>query len=466
MAEDIEAKIRRLRELGRAVSESEEQPPTPLPPKPPKRRVSRIGMLREKERKKRIIIGALVLSIIIIGAIVSIYMYLENKAARELENAKKAKIAEVNACFKGELANDTAKIQLINAIMAAKSIEELNKINVKKVCEERWKALQEAKKRAEEERLAKELAELKNQTKANIKMAFDPLLQVQVPDELKKEVIDTMNMLLSQVDKAKTKEEVIGIDPTPYLLDLWKRVYIYRIDSIPGTKVILARGNVTNIYTKSEAKEVISKTETLSDLLQYQVKEVQLVQLALVLSRKDVNGGFLEPGDKIQIYDKRSGKRLVPEGYVVLVLFDAGQIQVSESQSKTNSWSSTSSTLTQESSSTNYTPGETPYQVSQTTESQTSVQESSSETLSASYSYSVNLAEILKAIAAGKITDPTEVQNKLEKYGWKVLTLEEASNLLALNENTRVLVIVEVPTEFVSEVLKSENYLVIAKISR
>ncbi|WP_335343151.1 DUF515 domain-containing protein [Pyrococcus kukulkanii] len=132
MAEDIEAKIRRLRELGRAVSESEEQPPTPLPPKPPKRRVSRIGMLREKERKKRIIIGALVLSIIIIGAIVSIYMYLENKAARELENAKKAKIAEVNACFKGELANDTAKIQLINAIMAAKSIEELNKINVKK----------------------------------------------------------------------------------------------------------------------------------------------------------------------------------------------------------------------------------------------------------------------------------------------------------------------------------------------
>ncbi|AFK22682.1 hypothetical protein Py04_1107 [Pyrococcus sp. ST04] len=423
-------------------------------------------MLRERERRKRIIIGALVLAIIIIGAIISVYIYLENKAARELENAKKAKIAEVNACFKGPLANDTAKIQLINAIMAANSLEELQKINVKEVCQERWKAYEEAKRKAEEEKLARELAEIKNKTKENIEIAFEPLLQVQVPDTLRKEIVDTLNMLLKEVDEAKTKEEVLSIDPNPYLLDLWKKVYYYRIDSIPTTKVILVKGNVTNIYTKSEAKEVISKVESLADLLQYQVREVKFVQIALVLSRKDASGGFLKPGDKIEIYDKRTGKRLVPEGYVVLVLVDASQINLAETQSKSKSESYSETKSSQQSSTTNYSPGETSYQESQSISSQTSVQQTISESLSAGYSYNVNLGEVLKAIAAGKIKSPDTVKEVLEGYGWRVLNLEEQTNLLALDpDRTRVLVIVEIPSEFMEEVLKAENSLVIGKIS-
>ncbi|WP_308700741.1 DUF515 domain-containing protein [Pyrococcus yayanosii] len=111
MAEDIESKIRRLRELGRTIGETEEQPPVPAAPKPPRRRISRIGTLRERERRKRIIIGATIISIIIIVAVLAVYVYLQNKAARELELAKQAKIAEVNKYFTGELANDTVKYQ-------------------------------------------------------------------------------------------------------------------------------------------------------------------------------------------------------------------------------------------------------------------------------------------------------------------------------------------------------------------
>ncbi|HII60833.1 DUF515 domain-containing protein [Pyrococcus horikoshii] len=469
MAEDIEEKIRRLRELGRAAAETEEQPPTPGPPKPPRRRVSRIGMFRERERRKRIIIGALVLTIVIVGAVISIYTYLESKAARELENAKKAKIAEVNKCFTGELANDTVKVQLINKILAAKSVKEVQSINVKAICEKRLQEIREAKRRAEEEKRLKELEALKNQTKENIKLAFEPLLQVRVPDELKAEIVSTLNALLAQVDAAKTKDEVLSISPDEYLLNLWKKVYFYRIDSIPTKDVILKRGTSMNIYTKEEAKEIIGKIGTLSELLQYSVKEVEFVQVALVLPRDSVVGGFLEPGDKIKIYARSNGTKfeeIVPEGRVSMVLFAASKINLYESETKTTSVSSSSSTTSQQSSLTNYAPGaETNYQTSQTSQTQASTTQTSSETISASYSYSVDLSEILKAIAAGKINDPEKVKAELEKYGWKVLDLERETNLMALPKNTEVLVLVEVPKDFVPKLLTYESSVVIAKIT-
>nr|WP_048055276.1 DUF515 domain-containing protein [Pyrococcus sp. NA2] len=468
MAEDIEAKIRRLRELGRTVGE-EEQPSAPGPPKPPKRRVSRIGMFRERERRKRIIVGALVLAIIIIGAVISIYTYLESKAARELEAAKKVKISEVNKCFTGELANDTVKVQLINRILAAKSIEELQTINVKEICEKRKQEILEAKRRAEEEKKAKELAALKNQTKENIKLAFEPLLQVQVPDELRAEIISTYNTLLSKVDLAKTKEEVLSISPDQYLLNLWKKVYYYKIDSVPTKEVILRRGKEIKVYTKEEAKEIISKVNDLSDLLQYSVEEVKFVQIALVLPRDNVVGGFLEPGDEIKIYARSNGtnfEEIAPEGRVVMVLFAVNTINVYESETKTNSISSSASTTSQQSSTTSYSPGEeTTYQSSQTSQTQTSTTQTTSETISASYSYSVNLAEILKAIAAGKIADPERVKAELEKYGWHVLDLEKETNLMALPEDTKVLVLIEVPKDFVPEILTYRTSVVIAKVS-
>ncbi|WP_048146991.1 DUF515 domain-containing protein [Pyrococcus abyssi] len=467
MAEDIEEKIRRLRELGRIVTETEEQPPTPGPPKPPRRRVSRIGTFRERERRKRIIIGALVLTIIIVGAVISIYTYMESKAARELENAKRAKIAEVNKCFTGELANDTTKVQLINKILAAKNVEEVMSINVKAICEKRKQELEEAKRRAEELKRLKELQALKNQTKENIKMAFEPLLQAQVPDELKAEIISTLNSLLAQVDAAKTKDEVLAISPDEYLLNLWKKVYYYRIDSIPTRDVILKKGKESKICSKDEAKEIIGKVTNLADLLQYSVEKVEFVQIALVLPRDSVVGGFLQPGDKVTIYAKSNGTKfeeIVPEGRVDLVLVAVSKINVYESESKSTSVSSSSSTTSQQSSTTNYSPGaETSYQTSQTSQVQSSTTQSSSETISASYSYTVDLAEILKAIAAGKVSDPQKIREELEKYGWKVLDLEKNTNLMALPETTKVLVIVEVPKDFVPKVLTYKSSVVLAR---
>ncbi|AAL81120.1 DUF515 domain-containing protein [Pyrococcus furiosus DSM 3638] len=469
MAEDIEAKIRRLRELGK-IAESKEETPTPTPAKPPRRRFSRIGTLREKERRKRVIIGAVVLSVIIIAGVFAIYMYFENKAVRELENAKNAKIAEVNACFKGELANDTVKFQLINKIMAAKSIEELEKINVNQICEQRKKELEEERIRAEQERLAKELAQLKNDTKESIKAAFGPLLQVEVPDEIKKKIVSTLNDLLSKVDSAKTKDEVLSINVEDYLLPLWKEVYIYKIDSMPTSKVILKKGEEKRMYTKEEAKLIINRIGSLSELLEYNVEKVELVQVALVLSRENVVGGFIAPGDEVKVYAKNGTtfREIVPEGYVVTALLstDAGRITVSESQQQTTTASSTSSTSSQQISSTSYSPGDVTYQNSQQSQTQSSVTQTTSESLSSTYTYSVNLGEILKAIAAGKIKAPESVRAQLSNYGWEVLDLEQEFKFLALPEDTRLLVIIEVPSEFVPEILNWKDSIVVAKVSR
>ncbi|MBO8175277.1 MAG: DUF515 domain-containing protein [Thermococcus sp.] len=470
MSEDIEAKIRRLRELGKATAEQEARPSKPPVARPP-RRVSKIGSLRERERKRRIMIGAAIVIIILLAFSVAVYTYYQNRTLRELEQAKQQKIAEVNKYFTGELANDTAKFELLRQIQAAKSIEELNKIDVKKVYEERLAELQRKKEEEARKKALEELNKAKAQQISVIEQAFEPLLAQPLPEDLKNEAIQKLNQLKDEVESAQSEEQVLAVDPTPYLLDLWKKYYYYLIDSTPTQKVILKKGEEKRIYTRVEAKYVISKITNLSDLLQYTVEKAEMVQIALVLTRDSINGAFLSPGDKIKIYAKNGTKgqyiKIADEGYVDLILLPttAGQISLSESQSEGSTVSTSSTTSYSESHSTSYTPGDTTITNAQNANDQYSTTQSSTDSSSAYYNYNVNLAEVLKAIAAGKIEAPEEVKEQLYQYGWKIIDLEKDSGMLVLDPTARFLVIIEVPAEFVTDILNYKDMIYIAKIT-
>ncbi|WP_048160670.1 DUF515 domain-containing protein [Thermococcus sibiricus] len=466
MAEDIEEKIRRLRELGKVpVEEKGEAKPSSVPsarPTAPARKPSKLGRLRERERRRRIIIGASILAIIIIAVVVGVYITYQNRAAKQLEEAKLAKVAEVNKYFTGELANDTLKTQLINQINRAQSIEELEKIDVKSLADQR-------KAQIEQERLQKELQDAKMLKLSEVEHSFELLLSQPLSAEMKSEVIQTLNQLKEKINSAKTKDEVLLIDANPYLLDLWRKYYYYLIDGTPTQKVILKKGTEKSIYTKAEAKYVLSKVTDFAELIQYTIEKAEMVQIALVLPRENVNGAFLSSGDKVKIFAQVNSttiQKIADEGYIstVLLLKDSGVISVSESQTESNDISSSTETAYSDQYSESYAPGDQSISYEQAKDESHSTTQSSSQTISASYTYNVALNEILKAIAANKIAAPDEVKEQLERYKWKVLGLEQETGLMATDPTAKVLVIVEVPAEFVEDIIKYRNALYVTKI--
>lgn len=465
MAEDIEEKIRRLRELGRvSVEEKEEKKaPTPIAGPSPPRKPSRLGRLREKERRKRIIIGASIIAVIIIAVVIGLYTTYQNRAAEKLQEAKLAKIKEVNQYFTGELENDPMKAQLINQINQAKSIDELEKINVKAIAEQR-------KAQLEQERLQREFQQAKATKLTQIEQSFELLLSQPLPEDIKSEAVQAYNQLKERVNSAKTKDEVSLIDPNPYLLELWRKYYYYLIDNTPTQKVILKKGTEKSVYTKTEAKYILSKVTDFTELLQYTIEKAEMVQVALVLPRENVNGAFLSSGDKIKIFAQINStviRKIADEGYVNMVLFltDSGVIAISESQQETKNIQTTSDTSYSDSYSENYAPGDQSISYEQSTEESHSVSQSSSQTVSASYTYNVKLNEILKAIAANKIAAADEVREQLSRYKLNLFDLEQSTGLLATDPTAKVLVIVEVPAEFVEDLLKYRNALYVTKIT-
>jgi len=465
VAEDIEEKIRRLRELGRvSVEEKEEKKaPTPIAGPSPPRKPSRLGRLREKERRKRIIIGASIIAVIIIAVVIGLYTTYQNRAAEKLQEAKLAKIKEVNQYFTGELENDPMKAQLINQINQAKSIDELEKIDVKAIAEQR-------KAQLEQERLQREFQQAKATKLTQIEQSFELLLSQPLPEDIKSEAVQAYNQLKERVNSAKTKDEVSLIDPNPYLLELWRKYYYYLIDNTPTQKVILKKGTEKSVYTKTEAKYMLSKVTDFTELLQYTIEKAEMVQVALVLPRENVNGAFLSSGDKIKIFAQINStviRKIADEGYVNMVLFltDSGVIAISESQQETKNIQTTSDTSYSDSYSENYAPGDQSISYEQSTEESHSVSQSSSQTVSASYTYNVKLNEILKAIAANKIAAADEVREQLSRYKLNLFDLEQSTGLLATDPTAKVLVIVEVPAEFVEDLLKYRNALYVTKIT-
>ncbi len=477
VSEDIEAKIRRLRELGKASVEPEvpktAKPPVRKPPKKPRP----VGSIRERERRKRILIGASIVILVILIISIGAYIYMENRAAEELTQAKNKKLAEVNSYFKpgSELMNTTfgknARDELIRKINAAQTVEEVQSIDVKAAYQEAWNQYQaylEEQKRLEMER---QLNQTKKEKISQIEAQFSQLLAMPLPDDLKKKVIDSLNSLEEQVMSATTEQQVNAVNADPYLLELWREYYYYVIDTIPTQNVILERDNVKKIVTKAEAKSALGGILDYRELIQYKVYKVEFVDIALVLSRDKINGAFLAPGDKIMIFAKNATnapfKEIVNEGYVELVLLptQAGTISVNEAQSQTSSSSTTSSTQYTEQHNTQYTPGDTSITNGQAISDIYTNSQTASQSASASYSYTVDLTEILKAIAAGKIQASEDVKEQLRAYGWEIVDLEKESGMLVLDPNTQFLIIVKVPSIFVPDILSNQQYLYIAKVA-
>ncbi|ASJ09814.1 hypothetical protein A3L12_00095 [Thermococcus sp. P6] len=480
MSEDIEEKIRRLRELGRASAEpGTPQPPESLKPprrKPPKRPRS-LGTLRERERRKRILIGASIVIILILIVSIGAYVYIQNRAASELTRAKEKKLAEVKSYFKpgSEIMNTTfgknAYDELLRKIESAETVEEVNAIDVKSAYENAWSQYQaylEEQRRIEMER---QLNQTKREKVTEIESQFSQLLAMPLPDDLKKKAIDTMKGLEEQVMSATSEDQVNSISADQYLLQLWKEYYYYLIDEIPTQNVILERDNTKKIVTKAEAKATIAGLLDYREVMQYKVSRIEYVDIALVLPRDRINGAFLAPGDRIMIFARNatgaSFKEIVNEGYVELVLLptQAGSISVNEAQSQTSSSSSDSSTQYSEQHNTQYTPGGNSITNGQAISDVYSNTQSATQSASASYSYNVDLTEILKAIAAGKIQAGDDVREQLRSYGWEIVDLEKESGMLVLDPDAQFLVILKVPSMFVPDILSNQQYIYVAKVT-
>ena len=481
VAEDIEAKIRRLRELGKITAEPESppiKPPTASPKKPPRRPRS-ISSIRGRERRKRILIGASILIIIILIISVGAYSYLQSRSANELKNLRNKKINEVNYYFSHYNFSNKECVQkviqirnlLLQKIQNADSVSELNSINVKIYFDKAVQIYQECVKKQEEIAYEKKLNQTKQAKIQAIRMAFQPLLSMPLPDSLRAKVISAMKTLEEKVQNAKTIEEVNSITPDSYLLSLWRDYYFWKIDNLPGNEVILEKNGEKQLLSKAEAKAILGSVATYLELLQYKVYQVQYVEIALVLPRDRIAGGFLKPGDAVMFFAKNTTKgsyrEIVNQGYVELVLLptNAGRISVSESQTQTSSSTSSASTTYNENHASTYNPGDFQYSNGTTVSDTYSNSQASTQSSSASYSYNVNLAEILKAIAAGKIQASDEAKQALQSYGWKIINLEQTSDMLVLPPNTEFLVIVKVPSIFVPDILQNQQYLYVAKVS-
>ena len=480
MSEDIEAKIRRLRELGKTGTESKAAPAAKPPKKRPPAKSRPVGSIRGRERRKRILVGASIIIIIILIVSIGAYVYMQNQAAERLNKAKKDKLAQVAYYFKGNLVNQSQtcsaepiriKNELVSRIQSANSMEELERIDVKgayNLALKKYNECVEEQKRLEYE---KKLNQTKQEKIREIELAFQPLLSMPLPDDIKKKTVATLNSLEEHVMEAKTEEEVNATNPDPYLLSLWKDYYYYIIDTIPGQEVVLEKGNYKSIVSKDQAKSILSGILDYKEVMQYRFYKVQYVDVALVLTRDRINGAFLAPGDRVVIFAKNATnapfREIVNQGYVEMVLLpaDVGRISVSESQSQSSSSSFSSSTSYQESHQSFYNPGGGQIGTQEGSSDTYQNGQSNSQSASASYSYAVDLREILKALAAGKLQSPEAVRQQLEAYGWKVVDLEKESGMLVLQPNTEFMIIIRVPSIFVPDILTYQNSLYLAKIS-
>ncbi|MCD6372056.1 MAG: DUF515 domain-containing protein [Thermococcus sp.] len=480
MSEDIEAKIRRLRELGKTGTEPKAAPPARPPRKRPSTKPKSVSSIRGRERRKRILVGASIVIIIILIISIGAYVYMQNQAAERLNRAKQDKLAQVNTYFKGDIVNQSQtcsaepiriKNDLVRRIQAADSMEELERIDVKAAFSnalQKYNACIEEQRRIEFER---KLNQTKQEKVREIELAFQPLLSKPLPDDIKKKVVATLNSIEQQVMEAESEAEVNSTSPEPYLLSLWRDYYYYLIDTIPGQEVVLEKGDYRSIVTKAQAKSIIGGVLDYREIMQYKFYQVQYVDIALVLTRDRINGAFLAPGDRVVIFAKNSTnapfREIVNQGYVEMILLpvDAGRISVSESQSQSSTSSSSSSTNYAENHQESYNAGGGQIGTQEGSSDTYQNTQTNTQTASASYSYAVDLKEILKALAAGKLQSPEAVRQQLEAYGWRVVDLEKESGMLVLQPNAQFMVIIRVPSIFVPDILTYQDSLYLAKIS-
>ncbi len=485
VSEDIEAKIRRLRELGKASTEAESQPVS-KPPKAtlrkPPRKPRGIGSIRDKERRKKILIGAGVLITVIVLVAVGALMYFQSHAASQLQEARNSKIAEVNQYYKayslhmnttyGQTLLKNTKSKLLSEISAASSVSQVRAVNVKAAYASAYQKYKAYIQEQERMKFEEQLNATKREKIQNLTLEFQPLLAQPLPDSIRAEVVDSLKSLEESVNNASSTAQIAQINADPYLLKLWRDYYDYQINMVPTQDVVLVMPDGTKkVLPKTEAKAYLAGISDYRQLIHYSVRKVEYVDIALILSRDRINGAFLSPGDQVVIFAKNSSsskfQEIVNQGYVELVLLptQAGLINVHEAQSQSSTSSSSSSSQYSREQSAMYQPGGTSVTSGQRSSDTYSNSQGATQSISAVYSYSTDLTQILKALAAGKLQNGANVEQQLKNYGWKVINLEKESGLLVVDPNARFLVILKVPSIFVPDILSYQQYLYLAKVT-
>ncbi len=474
VSEDIEAKIRRLRELGKTSASETETPPISAPSaKPPRRpRPRRIGSIRDRERRRRIIAGAVVLIIIILVVSFIAYSYYSSRAARELKNAKNRKIAEINAYFKGPVMNTSYgranRTWLIHEVEIAKSVSQVNSINVKAAYQKVWAKYKQELAEKQKQEQAKLLAEAKQAKVLQINQAFQPLLSRSLPAVVKTKILKVKKEIISQVMNSTTVDEVKSINPIPYVVQLWHDYFDYEITTLPGNYVTVQHGTTEKIYTKEDAKTYLAAISDPNLLAQYTVGKVVMVKIALLIDRAQIVGGFPTPGSRIMVFAKNGTKyiEISNMGYVKMILLPSSvaQINANERQAQSSSSSSGSSSQASSTQQSASNAGGASITSGQSASTSKGSRESYTQSSSASYTYTVNLDEILKAIAAGKIQGSAQAIEQLKNYGTKLLEYEEQLQIQNIPSDQPFLVIIEVPSVMVPEILTYQNSIYIGEV--
>ncbi|ASJ01549.1 DUF515 domain-containing protein [Thermococcus gorgonarius] len=422
MAEDIESKIRRLRELGKAATEPE-TPPTARPKPESRFRIPRrrIGSIRERERRRRIIIGASIIVVLILIASFGVYTWYSNKKASELEKAKQEKLQLLDQTFKPLLdkgyGTETYS-QLRAKILQAKSKEELNEIDINTAYAQVLQKYEADQQRQKQLEFQKELNQTKERKIQEINILFQPLLEQSVSTPVRGKILDARNSLINQVKKANSIEEVNGTNPIPIVVSLWHEVYKDRINRMPGSYVIFEYNGTARMLTKTEAKEFITSIMDLNELLKYRVRKVEFVRLALLVPRERANGGFLKKGAKVRIYTEEG--TVADMGYIeeILIPATAGVINLNENMESVSGNVSDYSR----------------------------------------YYYSIDLVQLLRALAANEADNPDELIAKLKDYGIKLTSLEEETQLQSIPYGVPYLVIVKVPDIYVPKIIYATQH--------
>lgn len=454
MAENLEEKIKNIRELGQQESKGKKI-------KAPKFSFS-------DPMKRRALVGAL--TIILLISIVGAFVYHKQKEnyIAQLEQEKALKIQEINNYFKGPLENSTYKQELISQVQSAQKIEEVRAIDVKSAYQ---KALEEYNKQIEEQERLKYLKELEDKKTLKLQeldTKFAEFLSLPLPEDIKAKAIEEKTTLRAQIENATKIEDVEAVNIDIPLLTLWREYATYKVQSLPGNYVVLSYDGQEYLMSKEKAIFTIQTLNSIDVLKTVYAEEVHLVTIALSVKRTNIVGGFVQPGDLVKIFgiNPTSGEyeEVVEQGEVQLVLIptDGAKINAFENYVTTISGSestSTSTTNTDSESKTFVYNGVT-YETSETSSDTTSEsstdQYSSSE--SQSYGYSTALTELIKMLTVGKVENKEEVEAALQEYGLRLLNYEKDSNIKVIPDDAVFLVVVKVPDKSVADLLNHKDW--------
>lgn len=424
--------------------------------KPKKEEKSSKKLKLTPEQKKKLIrfMGIFFIALMIGSVAYFAYSYYTTSEAVRFKRLQAMKYEQVEKLFTGPLANDTVKQQLLLKIKYAKSVEELEAIDVEKIYQERYQQYLEEQKRAEEEKRLMELNDAKAKLSSDVNVYFAKIENVFLANndvEMYNKAGARKVELLELIANATSISELDSINPDFEAAIIYMEYLKKHIATLPGDEVVVYYGGEDRVMTKDEVIEELAGVMSVDELLKYSIAPVEYVYMAVLVPRKAALGGYLEFGSDVVVYGKdfetQKYVRLLPKAKLefYVLTYGNGIISLQESQQVTDSSTDVIENTQQNIYNVNDNNSTI---VSGVTVTQQDVDQDTH-----SISYSTDLAELLKAIAAERIQNIDEIKEKLENYGVDLAELEKKTQVMALPEDAVLFVVLKVPEVAVDDIL-------------